>query len=497
MSKIVVEKLDEVFLKIHCNLETSLELKEHFSCKVPNYYFNPRYKAGYWDGTISFFNRKEQTIPIGLMPMLYKFAENFRYNIQADFDTSTMVNDITEEDLQNFYKIIFKNSSYFPRDYQATSIYKAIRRKRGIIESATASGKSLVIYTLIRFLLGSTDKPILIIVPNIGLVNQMFNDFIDYGWDSCQNYVSVLYHGKRPDFSKNVLVSTWQSIYKKPESFFEKYGSVIVDETHSAKSMSIQSVLKKCVNAEYRIGMTGTLPTEKSDIFTIYGYLGPKIYQVRSKELIDKGVLSKIKIANLILKYPKDFVERNKKRPYPEEIREINGYADRNKAIKYIVDHVSKKENILILCQRINHLGSIYDYLTENTDRKIHKIYGLTAADERETIRGLMEKESGSILLASFGTTSTGINIKKLHHVIFASSYKSKIKVLQSLGRGLRKHQSKRKLILWDIVDKMCWVKRTGNIGENFVYKHWKQRMKYYKNQGFSFINKEISLDSL
>lgn len=498
LEKIVVHKPNNIYFKIDCDPSQSMELKNYFSYYIPNYWFSPRFKNKVWDGKVSSYNRQSQTLPIGLYPMLKHFCVHYGYELVLDFDKTNMFNQIEDEDIQKFYETIFTDTKYYPRDYQAETILKALKYKRGVIESPTGSGKSIVIYSIIRFILGITEGKILLIVPNVSLVNQMFNDFKDYGWTACESYTNILYSGKKPDWSKPILISTWQSVYKKTSSFFESFNAVIVDETHGAKANSIKSVLEKCTGADYRIGLTGTLPTEKSDIYTIYGYIGPKIYEISSKELMDKGILSKIKIANLLLQYSEDEIATNKHRTYDEEVRFLVDHPKRNGVFKYIIDHINPEENVLILCYLIDHLKSIKSYLEKiYPNKKIQEIYGEIDADKREQIRIGMENSKGVILLGTYATMGIGINIKRLHHVIFASSYKSKIKILQSIGRGLRTHESKTKLILWDIVDDLTYVKRTGTIGKNYVYEHFEQRLEYYKTQEFSYINKNIIVKNL
>jgi len=305
-----------------------------------------------------------------------------------------------------------------------------------------------------------------------------------------------------------VICSTWQSAIKKKEDFFKQFKAVIVDEVHLAKCTSINSILKKCVNAEYRIGMTGTMPEEQINQFTIYGYLGPKIFESTSSELIEKGILSKIKIANLLLEYPKEQVYRYwhddegdiQQKEYQEELDIIYGNTDRNKIFRYIINRIDKTQNILILCHKISHLKDIKKYLEENfKEHQIFEIYGKTEAEERERIRQLTNVQGSTIILGTFKTMSTGLNIKRLHHVIFASSFRSKITILQSIGRGLRRHETKKNVIIWDIVDDLTWINTWGDkevLHLNHVFKHWKDRMGYYEKQEFQYLTKKININS-
>lgn len=369
------------------------------------------------------------------------------------------------------------------------------------------SGKSIMIYSILRFIMEDTTGKILIVVPSINLVNQLFSDFKEYGWYDSYDDVTLLYgKSKNYDPNKKVTISTWQSIHKKGQKFFNDFTGIIVDEAHGAKSLSIQTVLKKCINAEYKLGTTGTLPTEMVDKYNIYGYLGPVIYKLKSKTLIDKGFLSDIRIVNMHIKYPIEDIKLNKEQNYNEEVDFIINNEKRNKVFKYIIDSKyinNDKDNVLILAQRINHIDNIVSYLEETyPDKDILRIDGSTNPEERERVRKYIEDTDGVILVATYGTLSTGVNIPKLHHVIFASFYKSKIKVLQSIGRGLRKHKSKGIIIIWDLIDDMRWKKQVrsntrSELGYNYAYQHYLERLKYYEEQGFKFLNKKIILNNL
>lgn len=497
MEELQVIKQDEVFYKINASLGQSEELFEYFAIYAKDFKYHPLFKKHIWNGKLHFYNKNDSTLPIGLYSQLVEFCSKFNYDLKLI--SNDKLDDISDEVFTGMYKEIF-NEKYYPRDYQDICIKKAIRYKRGLIESVTGSGKSMVIYSMIRFLLSNyKNKKVLLIVPNISLVNQMFSDFKDYGYKEAEKYVSLLFgKSKSYDENKPILVSTWQSLYKKPANFFKPFIGVIVDETHLAKGKCLQNTLKKCMWSEYRIGLTGTLPEDKSELYTIYGYLGQKLHSVGYSELIDRGVLSKIQIVNMILKYPEEFSNIHRGRPYAEEVSAITTYPDRNKVFSYIISHLKKSDNFLLLCSEINHLKQIKEYLeTTFTDRKVYEIYGKINPTIREDIRKRMNDESGVILIGTYKTMSTGINIKKIHHIMFASSYKSKIKILQSIGRGLRTHESKSRLVLWDIVDDLCRVKRTGSLEKNYVYKHFEERYRYYTEVGFESVNKVVKIGDL
>jgi superfamily II DNA or RNA helicase len=232
------------------------------------------------------------------------------------------------------------------------------------------------------------------------------------------------------------------------------------------------------------------MPKEECDVYNIESVLGPVIYKLKSKELMDRGMLSKIKMLNVLLKYPDDVVKKNKNRPYIEELRTVYEYENRNSVFKYLFSKFKDGDNTLILCTQINHLKSIEKYLEENLDEKymILNIYGKTKTIEREVIRKTLEKEKNVVLIGTFSTIGVGFSVKRINTLIFGSSYKSYIKIIQACGRGLRKSIYKKHLLLIDLVDDLRFTKRTGTIGENHLYKHFEKRKEYYDEQEFGYV---------
>lgn len=411
------------------------------------------------------------------------------------FRDNEFLEEIDEKDYLAQIKDNMKNAPFQIRDYQDKAVRAALKYHKGILLSCTSSGKSLMIYNIIRCLRKQEMKHILLIVPNIMLVDQMYDDFESYGYDNLDDDVERLGGGHEATFDKPVLISTWQSLQNKDSEFFEKYNAVFVDEVHGVKANVMSKLMKWCCNAYYKIGTTGTLPNDKCDLLQIREVVGDVIFELKSKELIDKGVLTKIKIANIIAKYPSDFVLKNKGRSYPEEVKMVEEYKDRNKVLEYILEHTDKKHNVLVLMNHLKHVQLIREWLNEKyPDKKVSVITGAVSGEERSDIRKGIEEEDGTILLATFATCSTGINMPKLHDIILYSNSKSKIKVLQSIGRGLRKHVTKNQIILFDIIDDLSYKTRTGRVVENYLIKHWKERMAYYKDQQFETITTSINI---
>jgi len=511
MSHIDVYKFNEVYYQLDIEDGPSHELKDYLSFKMPNFWFYPKYKMGIWDGTISMFDMKTRMLPEGLFKKFIEFCNAFHHTYNLHFNTKDLYNNITIDEIYDYSEELMKNTVFDIYDYQAEATLKAINKKTGIVVSPTASGKSLIIYHLIRYLMDNFNKSkILLIVPSISLVEQMYNDFQSYGWDNCDANVKKLYSGKTYSHSVNkkgdqipiVLVSTWQSLFRRPDEFFEPFDALLIDEVHGAGSTnksgsnSVRNVSKKCVNAEYRVGFTGTLPVEVSDKFNIYSFLGPVIFTQDTKELMDRGVLSQMAVANILLQYPEEIIEANKHSSYIGEVQRIEQYADRDKVFSFIINNMGDGENALFLCRHIEHLKRIESYIKKkHGDKyKVYIIYKDVSAEKRECIRQSVDKEENVIIIATFATMSTGVSIKRLHHVVAASSYKSKIKVLQSIGRGLRLHESKDQLIWWDIADDLTWIGERGAHNKNHLYKHFETRLQFYKQQGFEIVNRKLDL---
>lgn len=486
MNEVIVTKLNSSYVQIDADEDILHDINNYFAVYADGYMFNPRYKARVWDGKIRFFSMNTHVLPSGLVPTLKRFCESNNFTFKDDL-SSEFATEYNEAKFTEICKDALKSSGMTMRDYQEAACKLALEKKVGILQCCTSSGKSMIIYNMIRNLLTyKRIKKILLIVPNVSLVEQMHSDFQEYGWDDEDETVEMLYAAKDPTFKTPVLISTWQSLQKLGPDYFEDIDAVIVDECHNSKATVINSILKQCINSEYRIGTTGTLPTGAADLLTITGVLGNVLYTITSKELIDRGILTNLLVAGIIIKYPLDFILANKGRSFQEEVKLVESYEPRTKALEMIMRHTPDDHNILLLCNHLDHVKNTAEWLKKMyPERNVKIISGSVSAAEREDIRQKLEGEDGTIIVATYGTCSTGINMPKLHEVILYANSKSKIKVLQSLGRGLRKHNTKKRVILYDIVDDMSYCLRTRVI-HNYLYQHWKEREKYYKEQEFS-----------
>jgi superfamily II DNA or RNA helicase len=523
---IYLSKLDEVFFEVQCNHDEAISLRDYLKCYSPGYRFDPRYKRHFWDGKISFFSLKDYKLPIGLYDKFIEWIKINNFQFESSLKQTSF--NINDEFIKKFYEIIFENTKIRPRYYQNEAFKAVLKNKRGIIESATGSGKTLFAYILIRYLLSLPNRRILIVVPNVQLVEQILTEFKDtvngYGWDKYDDYVTIMYQDHMPDLDKPVLISTYQSLIKKDESFIARYNTLIIDECHGAKSKTIKDICIAAKFADIKIGMTGTLPSVEeikkvdqinkkkwgsdadivqSTLYTIFGYIGPKIYTIKSAELIEKGILSDLTVAIIFLKYPKEIIEKNRlNKDFELENKLIETYPNRNIALDKIFNIIPKEENSLILCQKIEHLNSVYEYIKALWSSKfnIEIIHGGIHVKKRLEICNNAERNGNTIIVATYGTMSVGVNIKRLHNIILWSQYKSKIKILQTLGRGLRKHETKDKMVLYDIVDDLRWIKR-GYVegendcwGKNYMFKQYEYRKEYYSSQGFEVKSHTINI---
>ena len=473
---IEISKKDEVYLKVDCEAGVAQEICDYFTFQVPGFRFMPAYRMKIWDGNIRLFNIHNRLLYSGLLEYVFIFAEKRNYEVIPDGNWWKPKKIITEnlDYLITNLKLPFK-----VRDYQLKAFYHALSYKKCLLVSPTASGKSLIIYLLVRALNVKT----LIIVPTTSLVSQLYADFQQYGWDSAK-FCHQVYAGQDKVSDKQVVISTWQSIYKLQKKIFEPYKLVIGDEAHGFKSKSLTSIMTKCVNAEYRIGTTGTLDGTQTHKLVLEGLFG-KVYKVTSTaKLIDRKQLASFRIDIIVLKYPDKVCEQFRKIKYVDELEFIVGHEKRNKYIRNLV--LSLDGNTLLLFRLVKKHGRIlYNMIKEETDvnnRQTFFVYGGTETDTREQIRAIAEKERDAIIVASYGVFSTGINIRNLHNIVFASPSKSRIRNLQSIGRGLRLSETKKETILYDISDDLCWKNR-----KNYAFQHYEGRVKIYDEESFPY----------
>ena len=495
---IFIQKVNEVYLKVLCEEHIHEELRQFFTFIAPDAKWSPAFKDRKWDGKIRLYSKLTHQLYAGLLRYLITFATERKYTI--DFEPHIgLMNNFSLEEADNYIKsldIWSRGVSVEARDYQIVGLAKAIRYKRMLMLSPTASGKSYMIYSILRYLLDHECQKGIIIVPTISLVEQMYSDFIDYShdtWDVMANCHKV-FQGQVKKTEKPITITTWQSVYEqKRKGFFEEFDFVIGDEAHTFQANSLKSCMTKMVNAKYRIGTTGTLDNWKVHKLTIEGLFGPNSKLTTTKRMMDEKQVADLSIKAIILKHPTHLcgiVKKFKTRAYQREIEYLIGSQSRNNFLANLA--ISLKGNTLMLFQFVEKHGKILNELVESKvaeGRKVFFVCGETDVEQREAVRAIVEKETDAIVIASYGVFSTGVNIRNLHNVIFASPSKSKIRVLQSVGRGLRLGDNKTHMTLYDISDDL----RIDDF-KNHTLKHFSERVKIYKAEEFKISNYQVEL---
>ena len=485
-SEITVQKLNSVYLHITAEADIRRELSDYFSFEVPGYRFTPQFRNRVWDGKIRLYSYATGQLYVGLYPYLVEWCNRKNVDIKENNEISTFTTH-TAADIQAL--IDSYDISITPRDYQFEAFKFALENERGLILSPTASGKSLIAYMLIRHYLNVIDNNILIIVPTTSLVEQLYKDFKSYGYD-VENNVSRNYHGYEIEEDKRVVISTWQSLYKLPKTFFADFGAVIGDEAHLFKAVSLTKIMTKLTDCKYRIGMTGTLDGTKTHKLVLEGLFGRVNKVVSTKELIEKKQLADLKIICLVLKYNEQDSKSIRGVKYHEELEFIAQNEQRNKYIRNLA--LALNGNTLCLFQLVEKHGQhLYKLIKEKADkdRKVFFVYGGTDTSTREEIRAITEREENAIIVASYGTFSTGINIRNLHNIIFSSPSKSRIRNLQSIGRGLRIGDNKTSATLYDISDDLTYKDK-----KNFTLTHFQERINIYNEEGFNYEIHSVNL---
>ena len=475
--KMRISKKNEVYLKLE-DLQPSeqQELAEYFTFEVPGAKFMPMYRNRIWDGKIRLFSPASGEIYVGLLDYVKDYCDNnnISYILEENVDDTR---DVVGSVVRGFVRSLkpkSKGKTLKIRDYQLEAVQLALSRNRALILSPTASGKSLIIYSLVRYYQMAGERT-LILVPTTSLVEQMYSDFQDYGW-SPGTYCQKVYQGYTTKIEKDVVISTWQSIYKMPRKYFEQFGCVIGDEAHTFKAKSLTGIMTKLHQCKYRFGFTGTLDGTQTHRLVLEGLFGPVKKVISTKELMDKKTLANLRIKCIILRHS----NIRERMTYAEELTYIAGNDKRNDFIANLLVHLTG--NSLCLFQLVEKHGKIlYDKVKENEN--VYFVYGGTDTSDREEIRGLVEKHTNSTTIASFGTFSTGINIRNIHNIVLASPSKSKIRVLQSIGRGLRTSSTKDSVLIYDIADDL------GK--DNYTLRHFTERLNIYNEEQFDYeINK-------
>ena len=483
----IISKKNEVYVRVETEPNIARELSDFFTFEVPGARFMPSYKKRIWDGKIRLYNQMNGEVYLGLIPYIQEFAKLNDIDIEYKGDVNATQSSFTHGVCKGFIRNIKPKSngkSIELRDYQTDAVVHAIRNNRSLLLSPTASGKSLIIYLLSRWY---ESNRILILVPTTSLVEQMYTDFLDYGY--LESKMQKIYQGYTKDISSEVTISTWQSLYKMPRKFFEQFGCILGDEVHLFKAKSLTNIMNKMHQTQYRHGFTGTLDGTQTHRLVLEGLFGSVNRVTSTKELMEKKTLAKLKIKCIVLQYPDSDKKFMKDQSYQDEVDLLVRDERRNKFIVNLTNYL--KGNTLVLFQFVEKHGAVLYDMMKDLDRKVFYVHGGTDTETRENIREITEKEKNAIIVASYGTFSTGINIRNLHNVVFSSPSKSRIRVLQSIGRGLRTTNDKTGATLLDIADDLTWKSK-----QNFTLRHFMERINIYNEEEFDYEIKNLPIES-
>ena len=480
----IISKKNEVHLRVKTEPNVARELSDFFTFEVPGARFMPSYRRRIWDGKIRLYSVATNEVYVGLLPYIEEFAK--RNEIDIEYKEGILNERKYENnELDRFIRRVSpksKGKDLEIRDYQRNAFSYAVGNNRSLLLSPTASGKSLIIYLLSRWY---EKENVLILVPTTSLVEQMYSDFIDYGYDDTK--MQKIYQGHSKDITKPITISTWQSLYKLPRKFFENFGCILGDEVHLFKSKSLTGIMNKSISCKYRHGFTGTLDGTQTHRLILEGLFGSVNRVTTTKELMDKKTLAKLVIKCIVLQYPEIDCKFMKTQKFQDEVDLIVRDERRNNFIVNLTKHL--KGNTLVLFQFVEKHGAVLYDMMKDLNRKVFYVHGGTDAQTRENIREITEKEKNAIIIASYGTFSTGINIRNLHNIMFASPSKSRIRVLQSVGRGLRKGNTKSSVVVYDIADDLTYKSR-----QNFTLRHFMERINIYNEEQFDYTIHRIKL---
>lgn len=496
---VVIRKINESYLQVDADPGIVREISEVLTFEIPNSHhmrriMEKRGKKMYsnWDGRIRLLDYRNGSAYLGLHRFIKQYCEENKYEVvyEDNFDTETQ---FSVWEAHNFFDSLNLSSGgqkISVRDYQEIAFVHGVQSRKTILVSPTASGKSIIIYLLLRFLQKfklDTIEKILLVVPTTSLVEQMYSDFADYSaadpnWD-VEEECHRVHSGAERETAKQVFITTWQSIHRQPPEWFHQFGAVFGDEAHQFDSKSLSTIMAGLVRARYRYATTGTLKGSKVNEMVLEGLFGPVYNVTTTRKLMDAGTVADLTIKALVLRYSDEEARSIKGAEYQAERDFISAHVVRRNFVRNLI--LSLKGNTLVLFELVEKQGKpLYEAVMEKVapDRKVFYVSGEMEAADRETVREITEKEENAIIIASYGVFSTGVNIKNLDNLIFAASTKSKIRTLQSIGRGLRKSERKSTVVVFDIVDDLSVKSK-----KNFGLLHFAERLAYYSAEQFFY----------
>lgn len=513
---------DKKWLKIDSDSPYELSQLHLFFTKKINDWFvlikkNPNIKVD--ETFLSSYN----ILPVGLWRELAKACDKYNFSLQfIGLNENICDTNIKWEEFNEYIDKLFANSEITVRDYQRESAFNCLYYRRACIEVSTSGGKTLIAFIIFKYLREKYNiKHFLFITPNTNLTTQTKDKFLKYeetignsdiNWTWCEVY-SGAKKKKGETFDYDIVFGNYQSLCKKKENFFKNFDVVINDETQHGICTSIRTIFRKCVNATYRIGMTGTFPSEDSyNSFVLQTNIGAYVYNLPSKELIyDKGFATPVHVLAIQLDYlsyeAKKALYNLRKLKNSDNVEEgvklLNLEREQARGsearFKYICNLIKKttKNTLVIFTDIQNKYGyRVYSSVKEYSDKNVYYIDGdVNPATREEMVQSMENDTSGqTVIIASIGCFSEGIDICNLWNIFLIETTKSDNLLRQILGRGMRQYSGKEKTIFIDIIDDFRFYpinskgkNITDYYTDNYLFRHGEERKRIYENKGFPY----------
>ena len=478
MKKAIIVVRDEVNCAIKdLDLDMRKKLVRQFKYDIPNAKFMPAYRLGRWDGTVSFFNLGGSTY-LNLLPEILPTLINDGWEIEIDDQREYETNfDLDTVDQNTFSHVMWpkdhpvEGQPVVLRDYQIEIVNDFLKNPQCLQEIATGAGKTLITATLSQRI--ESHGRSIVIVPNKSLVVQTEEDYINMQLD-----VGVFF-GDRKELGKQHTICTWQSLNSLMKNtkagkgnytiseFLEGVVCVMVDEVHSAKADALKTLLTgPMARIPLRWGLTGTVPKEDFEFQSLHVSLGKVISKVSAKELQDKGVLANchVNIVQLI-----DHAEHTN---YQSELKYLLTNPDRLDIMANLINEANKTGNTLVLVDRVEAGKELVSRLGDNAVF----VSGATKNSDRKEQYDEVANSNNKIIVATYGVAAVGINIPRIFNLMLIEPGKSFVRVIQSIGRGIRKAEDKDDVQIWDITSTCKFAKR-----------HLTKRKKFYKEANYPF----------
>jgi superfamily II DNA or RNA helicase len=496
--KLYIYPVNETYVQLDGDRNVLLDIYNYMTFDAPDAEWSYAYQNKMWDGKVRLLDNNTFKIYKGLVHYIETFALQQQWEVEKDPALFVDNGPFDAVAYMTSLKLQLKGGA-LPHDFQYLAVQKAIDDDRHTFESATGSGKSLMIYCLARYYMKKFDlnKKILVTEPTKGLVQQMLTDWQSYAPHfPIEKLTHQIYDGAGHNTNKPIVLSTWQAMMDEKEGYIKQFGAIIVDECHGAQAPELKGILERSPDCKYRFGFTGTLDETETNRLVIEGLTGPALVISRTFELIERGILPELRIKSLITKYPESVCKENHKRMTAPDKKErmksfskekdfIVNYAPRNQYIANLVASIKDKENILILTEyhdKKPHCDIIKRFIEATCPhKKIVLVTGDTDEDPQE-LREFVDGNDDVVIIATFGKFATGRSINNIQHIIFATYGKGMIKVLQSLGRGLRKDGKEDKVTAYDIVDDLSYKNH-----KNYLLKHALERIRIYVKQQLKY----------